>query len=90
MIKKKLVPIFLLLVSVLTMTVDAHDCDCDSHNNGTTQCVAPCCINASKITPVIIFAEFSYSPVRFIPVLNEQTAISSSFNKSIFRPPRSL
>jgi hypothetical protein len=90
MIQKKIITIVLLLISVMIITVDAHDCDCDSHNDGTTPCVAPCCINASKITPSIVVADFSYAPIQFIPVLTEQIAISSSFIKSIFRPPRSL
>lgn len=90
MIHKKIVAILLLLLSVMAITVDAHDCDCESHDSETTQCVAPCCINTSKITPSIVIVGFSYSPVRFIPILSEQIANSSSFIKTIFRPPRSL
>lgn len=90
MIHKKILPILLLLLSVMTITVDAHDCDCEDHDASATQCVAPCCTNTSKVTPSIVIVGFSYSPVRFIPVLTEQTANSSSFIKTIFRPPRSL
>jgi hypothetical protein len=90
MINKKNVAILLLLLSVLAITVDAHDCGCDGHNDGTTQCVAPCCINLSKVPPAIIIVDVSYSPIQFIPLIHEQIANSSSFIKTIFRPPRSL
>lgn len=87
---KKTLAIMVLAVSLSSMLVDAHGCDCDEQESCAAQCVAPCCVNASKITPSISTLDLSESVITILPFLHEPTALPSPFIKTIFRPPRSV